>query len=390
MKNKIYLYFFKEFFGFFAMILFALTIIVWTVQAVNFLDLVTEDGHAFSIYFAYSLLGISKSVTKLVPFTFFVSIFLTILKLEKDNELIVFWTSGINKISIVRVIFVISIFITVFQLLMASSISPYSLNIARSLIKESDMSLFTSLLKEKKFNDTVRSLTIFVDKKNQDGTVEKVFLRDDGDQKSSTTIAKKGYLKREGNKNILILYDGVIQKQKENGQINFINFDTTEINLSEYSTKTTTMYKLQEVSTLHLFHCFFYKQSEKNDFLWNYFIVKKNNPNIDKIKNDCGPYLLVDVASEINRRFGMPLYIPLLSLISCFLLSSRRESKKQNLRKSIYFAIGFAVLIFSEISVRYSGRIFSITVLYYSMPFIISTLFYFILVKLFKYENLRI
>ena len=171
MKNKIYSYFFKEFFAFFAMILFALTIIVWTVQAVNFLDLVTEDGHAFSVYFTYSTLGIAKNITRLVPFTFFISVFLTILKLEKDNELIVLWTSGVNKINVTKIIFTISIFITLFQLLMATSISPYSLNISRSLLKESNLSLFSSLLKEKKFNDTVRSLTIFVEKKNIDGTV---------------------------------------------------------------------------------------------------------------------------------------------------------------------------------------------------------------------------
>ena len=116
MKNKIYYYFFKEFFVFFAIILFTLTVIVWTVQAVNFLDLVTDDGHSFSVYFRYSLLGIPKNITKLVPFTFFVSLYLTILKLEKDNELIVLWTSGVNKIRIVNIVFKISIFITLFQL----------------------------------------------------------------------------------------------------------------------------------------------------------------------------------------------------------------------------------------------------------------------------------
>ena len=76
MKNKINSYFLSEFIKLFATILFTLAGIVWVVQSVNFLDLVVEDGHAFKVYFTYSFLSIPKSLTKLVPFTFFIFIFL--------------------------------------------------------------------------------------------------------------------------------------------------------------------------------------------------------------------------------------------------------------------------------------------------------------------------
>ena len=69
MKNRIYIYFFYEFIRYFTVILFALTAIIWTIQAVNFLDLVTEDGHAFRIYLFYSLLTVPKILTKLIPFS---------------------------------------------------------------------------------------------------------------------------------------------------------------------------------------------------------------------------------------------------------------------------------------------------------------------------------
>ena len=55
MKNTIYKYFFHEFLRYFSITLFALAVVVWTIQSVNFLDLVTEDGHAFATYFAYSI-----------------------------------------------------------------------------------------------------------------------------------------------------------------------------------------------------------------------------------------------------------------------------------------------------------------------------------------------
>ena len=70
MKNRIYKYFFYEYIRYFTVVLFALTAIIWTIQAVNFLDLVVEDGHAFSVYIFYSFLNIPKMLTKLIPFSF--------------------------------------------------------------------------------------------------------------------------------------------------------------------------------------------------------------------------------------------------------------------------------------------------------------------------------
>ena len=170
MKNRIYKYFFREFIHHFLIVLFALTAIIWTIQAVNFLDLVTDDGHAFKIYLLYSFLTIPKVLTKLIPFTFLIASILTILKFERNNELILLWTSGLNKIHIANLIFRTSLFIMLVQLLMASIINPQTLNISRSLLKNSELQFIPSLLKERQFNDAVKGLTIFVEKKNDNQT----------------------------------------------------------------------------------------------------------------------------------------------------------------------------------------------------------------------------
>ena len=149
MKNRVYTYFFYEFFRYFTVILFALKAIICTIQAVNYLDLITDDGHAFAIYFAYSFLSLSKVLTKLIPFSFLISLIITILKIEKDNELIVLWTSGLNKIYIVNLIFKISLLVMLLQLFMSLVINPETLNYSRKLLKNSELQFASSLLKEK-------------------------------------------------------------------------------------------------------------------------------------------------------------------------------------------------------------------------------------------------
>ena len=169
MKNTIYKYIFYEFLRYFLIALFAFSIIVWTIQSVNFLDLVVEDGHGFRTYFVYSIFTLSKVLTKLIPFCFMLAMILTISKLEKDNETIIMWTAGLNKIHVVKLIFVISIIIMLLQLLLTSLINPTMLNFSREIIKNSQLQFVPTLMKEKQFNDSVEGLTIFIEKKIQNG-----------------------------------------------------------------------------------------------------------------------------------------------------------------------------------------------------------------------------
>ena len=54
LQNKIYQNFILEIFETFLMILLGLTLIALTVQAVNFLDLIVENGYLVTTYFKYS------------------------------------------------------------------------------------------------------------------------------------------------------------------------------------------------------------------------------------------------------------------------------------------------------------------------------------------------
>ena len=373
MKNTIYKYFFNEFLRYFFITLFALAVIVWSVQSVNFLDLVTEDGHAFTTYFIYSLLTLSKIFTKLIPFSFLIAIVLTILKFEKDNELVVIWTSGLNKINIVNLIFRISLLIMFIQIILTSAINPTLLNFSRSIIKNSQLEFVPSLLRERQFNDTVEGLTIFVEKKSKNQIYKNIFIRDEGNvlskigDESSTIFAKSGQMS-DDEKN-LILYNGNIQKLNRKGDVSIIKFEKTILNLAGLVTKSVTEPKIQETSTFKILLC----------------ILKKN---IDMHNCQENKKSLMDIKIEFNKRFGMPIYIPLISVICSFLLSSRRDQKIYGYNKYIYFFLGFVILAISEIIVRYSGISWTHSIIYYLIPLLLLPIFYFSLIKKFKYENL--
>ena len=91
-KKLIFRKFFLDNTYFFLSTILTLGIIVWVIQAVNFLDFVTEDGHGLEVYFKYSLLNFPKIISRLFPLIFFISIFYTLNKFEDNNELKIFWT----------------------------------------------------------------------------------------------------------------------------------------------------------------------------------------------------------------------------------------------------------------------------------------------------------
>ena len=372
MKKTIYKYFFYEFLKYFSITLFALSVIVWTVQLVNFLDLVTDDGHAFAVYFIYSFLTLSKVLTKLIPLSFLISTIFTILKFEKDNELIALWASGLNKIHLVNIIIRISLLVMFLQIFLTTTINPNLLNLSRSVLKNSELKFIPSLFKERTFNDTVKGLTIFVDKRKKNNRYENILIRDEGGNlasiaSTSTVFAKTGYITKD--EKTLVLFNGNMQKTNINGEVNIVKFDRTSFNLSNLSSNTISEPKIQETSTLNIIKC-----------VQDKFIDLKNcNPDS---KNQ------MEIKIELNKRFGIPIFIPIIGLVCCFLLSSRRDQVLYKFNGWIYSLVGFIIYAVAEMSVRYSGYSWGYSLIYYITPILLGPFFYWSLIKKFKYENL--
>jgi len=385
LSNKIYKHFFLELSKYFFLVLFTFSTIVWTVQAVNFLDLIVEDGHTMSLYLNYSLLNIPKILTKFIPLSFLLALILTILKFDSENELIVLWTSGLNKIKIINFFLKIALIVTLIQLFLAAFINPNVLNYSRSLIKASNLNLISGIIKTNEFNDAIEGLTIYVEEKNELGIMKNIFIRDDSHKLSTienrektnslTIFAEKGRLNSK-TKNSLILENGSIHSENKSNEIQIIKFKKTELIFDDLKTKSIIYPKVQETPSKILLNCFFKKTT--HSLLKGHHDLKCHSEE-----------QRIEVLAEINRRFGMPLYIPLLSLLSSFLLISREENKFKSWYKYFYFGLAFTILITAEILVRYSGKSLTHGFFYYLLPLLCIPVVYIELIRRFYYENLR-
>ena len=120
MKKLIYRKISKDLLIFFSFSIILLGLIVWTLQAINYFDLVSEDGHGIKIYLQYSILNFPKIIHRLLPFVFFISLFYILLNYENKNELSILWINGVNKIQFVNKIIILSIFLMIIQIIIGS------------------------------------------------------------------------------------------------------------------------------------------------------------------------------------------------------------------------------------------------------------------------------
>ena len=339
MKKLIYQKFLKDVTIFFCLSLLSLGLIMWVIQAVNFLDFVSEDGHGFKVYFLYTLLTLPKILGKILPFIFFISLFYSLSNIEENNELLIFWTNGITKKEFLNTILIYSLLYFFIQLSLNIYITPFSQDKARSYIRSSNIDFFPSLIKEKKFIDTVENLTIFIESK-ENNQLFNIFLRDQFNINQSQTIfAKRGLLKSNESKNYLLLYDGEFINNN-NGKINNFSFEKTEFDLSKYGTKTTKQRKIQETDTFLLIKCIRYIYDKKIFY----------DPLLDCLASK------TSIIEEIFKRVYLPIYIPLLALIASLLIIKSKDSFNYTRYKVGLFIIGTLTIVISEVSIRYSAK----------------------------------
>jgi len=327
---------------FFTISLFFAALVIWIFQAVNHLDIMIEDGRDHLTYIKFTLLIFPKVIVKLLPFIFFLSFVYIITKYELDNELIIFWNFGVSKISVINFFFKFSLVLVIFQIFLTSIIVPATQDKARSYLRNSSIDLIENLIKPRTFNDAIKNLTIYSDKKNEDGYFTEIYIKSgNGINNFQITYAKKGKFINNAEKQIFDLYNGETISVI-NDKITNLKFKRSYLNLSDIETNTTTYKKTQEVSTLDLFKCY------KNIYNKNFIDLSKDL----KIEN-CRTDNISNILKEFHKRITIPLYIPALMLICLLVITKSKENNNYTLYRFKIFLIGLVIIILSELSIRY-------------------------------------
>ena len=371
-QNKIYQNYFKEILKNFLLVLFSFSVIAWVVKAVNYLDLIVENGYSIVTYLSYSFLSLTGVITKFIPLSFLVVIVYFISKQVEEKEFTILWSAGVKKITLVNLFFFCSIIALIFYLIFSTLITPYSLNKSRNLLSNKNTVSIIPIIKKNQFNDNYKGLTMIVEDKFKN-EIKNIFIFDESENFKSLNsneekktiiniISQSGIIKD----NQMILINGqVVSSAKDNAENKVVKFNQMNIVLNDLENTVIKKAKLQETSTFKLLNCFTNKK-EQNKF--------------------CSSENKIELIPNLNRRIALPLYIPIISLVCCFLLV--QSPKKKIINKSVIFILSFFILLFAELIIRYTGLNKNLNNLFLIIPVIVIPALYIILKLRFKREVL--
>jgi len=377
MKKIIFRKFLLDYLTFFTIALISSATVIWVFQAVNFLDLMIEDGRDYLVYIKYSLLNFPKVIGKIFIFVLFFSLYYTTIKYELNNELILFWNFGINKIKLVNFVFIVSVFLMIIQIIINSFIVPQSQNRAKNLINSSEVNFVDNFVKGQKFNDKIKGLTLYAEKKDKNENLKNLYLKRELDKNEfQITYAKEGKFNLVGNIPFLVLYDGATITSRNN-KITNISFSKSDFSLANLKSNRTTYIKTQEMYSSKLINCIqiIYQFNNKKNDLKNNSI---KNCDLDNINN---------IFVELYKRFIIPFYIPVLSIIALLIITTSKENPHYQKWRLITFLFGFFIILFSETTTRLISKNLIENILLFLIPLFLLLLLYVFLS--FKFNRIK-
>ena len=356
LKNKIFQYFFAEFFKIFLLISLSFSLLIWFTQAARLLELITEFGNPVSVYFKYLLFSYPKILQNTFLLNFIISMFFLFAKLNDSKEFGIYWLSGISKFKIYSLCMTIGSVVLLMHLILSIFIAPWSSYQGRLVLGDSKFTLVNALVKEKNFNTPLKGLTIYVENNDKKGNLNGIFIY----EKSRIITAQKGRVLTDGDNSYLELFNGTSQ-EKNNEKINVINFSRTIFDFSKYQLRNTSYPKFTERQIEWLF-----KRLENTQ------ISLKNR---------------IDLRVEINSRLIKPFLILIISTLICFLLFTNNDKINLKKLKITIYIIAVTFLIINQIMLNLSGKNINYTILYISLLASLFIITNFILFKFIKTET---
>ena len=216
-----------------------LVALIWLTQSLRFVELVVNRGLSFGVFLRLTGLLIPNFVAVILPITTFVVVQFVYQRLAGDRELTVMRAAGLSQGALARPALGLAGLVVGACYLLNVWIVPVSYTAFREYQFEIRNRLAAFLLQEGVFTQISDDLTVYVRRRDTDGTLHGILV-EDGRQRNSraTILAERGRLVDNGASPRLLLQSGSRQEiDKSNGRLDILTFTETTLDLASNAGK---------------------------------------------------------------------------------------------------------------------------------------------------------
>ena len=308
--------------GTFLTTVFGVLLLVWVVQALQRVNLVTDGGAALASFLWIALLILPRVFTIILPFALVIAVVNALNAMNTDSETVVVNASGAGRRIFVVPIMALAVAAALVNLATVHLVEPASRQAFRSAIAEARAELLATLLREGQFRELGEDITVHIDARGAGGTMTGMLLHDRREADAERTYyAQTAVLaEREGIEYVVMRNGEVHSRDLDDGDVDVVRFSAYALDLSNLSENAEGAPRL------------FPKDRSTADLL-------RPDPEDDVYRANPAAY-----TAELHKRFSSWLYAPVFALIALH-AAARPRSTRETATSVLVFVMGACLVV---------------------------------------------
>jgi lipopolysaccharide export system permease protein len=213
--------------------------VVWIIQALKELDVITTQGQTIFTYLALTTLVIPMLVLAVIPIALLLATIFTVNSLNANSELVVVNASGASSWIMAKPLLILALLCSLITGMVGHFISPWSLTALKIFATEMRADLVQVIVREGTFNTIEEGVVFHVAKREAGGILSGILISDEREPgRSIIFTAERGFVRRGDDGAVLMLREGEIQQRNaDEKRVTIIRYDSYLFDLSTFAAK---------------------------------------------------------------------------------------------------------------------------------------------------------
>jgi lipopolysaccharide export system permease protein len=231
--NTFSAYVFRQALGPLLAILGALAAIAILTQGLNQLDIIITNRRAGFAFAWVTLLALPQLLSLILPLAVFIAVVYALNRMQTESEVAVLYGAGVSRQRIARPIMQLAVLAALVHLAINVIVQPWAFAERRETFYDLRTDIASSLIEEGSFTYPSEDLTLYARERGGGGELRDLLINDARPDFPVTYTARAGAIATIDGAPAIVMRDGQIQRQIEDGTVDVLDFDRYVLQLGE-------------------------------------------------------------------------------------------------------------------------------------------------------------
>ena len=231
--NTVSAYVFRQALGPLLAILGALAAIAILTQGLNQLDIIITNRRAGFAFAWVTILALPQLISLILPMAVFIAVVYALNRMQSESEIAVLYGAGVSRQRIARPIMQLATLAALLHLAINVVIQPAAFEERREVFYALRTDIASSLIEEGSFTFPTEDLTLYARERGGGGELRDLLINDARPEFPITYTARAGAIVTIDGRPAIVMRDGQVQRQTEEGTVDVLDFDRYVLQLGE-------------------------------------------------------------------------------------------------------------------------------------------------------------